>query len=156
MQGQPEENPNSLRVIKTARRKKAINLAARDGFRPLVKPVIPSRQIRSMMAIYQHQETGEIQLWYDLRYSPSDEWVLAVPHFHYYPYRFAYPFAAYLVPPDLGIGERVWLEDVIEDIVAAWGNQGCRPRLKHCEATWDGKEFIIHFDPEKDAEVWIG
>lgn len=76
--------------------------------------------------------------------------------FHYYPYHFASPFAAYLVPPDLAIGERVWMEDVIEDIVAAWGNQGCRLRLKYCEATWDGKEFIIHFDPKKDAEIWIG
>lgn len=156
MLGQPEENPNSLRVIKTARSRKAINLAAREGFRPLVKPVIPGEEISSMVAVYQHRGTGEIQLGGDYRYSPSEEWVLVVPHFDYYPYHFASPFAAYLVPPDLCIGERVWLEDVIEDIVAVWGNQGYRPRLKHCEATWDGKEFIIDFDPQKDAEVWIG
>lgn len=74
----------------------------------------------------------------------------------YYPYNFPNPFAAYLVPPDIAVGEQVWLEDLIEDVVAVWGNQGYRPRLDAAAAVWNGTEFEISFDPERDADHWIG
>lgn len=149
-------NPSHLRVIKTARTEKAINRAAREGFRPLVKPVIPGEKIHDMVAVFQHKQTGEIRLSGDYRDSADAGYEMVVPYLYYYPYKFPSPFAAYLVPPDLAAGERVWLEDVIEDIVAVWGNQGYQPRLEHAEATWTGEDFTIHFDPDKDAEVRIG
>jgi hypothetical protein len=153
---QPPNNPKHLRVIETARTEKTINKAARDGFRPLVKPVMPGEEIQFVIAVLQHKQTGEIHLSGDMRDFPDSDHEMVIPYMSYYPYKFPTPYAAYLLPADLAEGERVWLEDVIEDIVAVWGNQGYRPRLKHAEATWTGNEFIIHFDPETDAPHLIG
>ena len=155
--GQPEQNPNNLVVIKTARTLKAINKAATAGFQPLVKPVQPSPEIHYRVAVYQNRETGHIQLVRDCRCAPDggdDECV--IPFRRYYPYSFPKPFAAYLVPPDLPDGERVWLNDLIEDIVAVYGNQGYQPRLKGCEAIWANGDFDIQFAPEQDAARWVG
>ena len=64
--------PNGLRVIKTARTEKAINQAAKEGFRPLVKPVKPSKKIHSKFCIWQNQTTGEIEVLSDYRINPLD------------------------------------------------------------------------------------
>jgi hypothetical protein len=156
MSDQPPINPNQLRIIRTARTEKAINKAAREGFRPLVKPVTPGEQIHYMVAVFQHKQTGEIQLSGDCRNRPDADQEMVMPYRTYYPYHFPSPYAAYLIPADLAAGDRIWLEDVIEDIVAVWGNQGYQPRLKHAEATWTGKDFTIHFDPATDAPEYIG
>ena len=156
MSDQPPSNPNHLRVIHTARTEKAINKAAREGFRPLVKPVIPGEQIQALVAVFQHKQTGEIYLSGDMRNYPDNQHEMVVPFRTYYPYKFPSSYAAYLIPADLVTGDRIWLDDLIEDIVAVWGNQGYQPRLKHAEATWTGKDFTIHFDPEADALVCIG
>ncbi len=152
---QPKQNPNNLRVVHTARTEDSINNAAKEGFIPLVKPVIPSKDIHYMTSVYQDPATGEIETSGDCRCQPQGK-VKVISHTLYYPYHFPAPFAAYLIPPDIRPGTRVWLNDVIEDIVAVYGNQGYHPRLKWCEATWNGDEFIIDFDPEKDAPRLIG
>ncbi len=54
------------------------------------------------------------------------------------------------------MGEEVWLEDLIEDVVAVWGNQGYQPRLPACAAVWNGTGFDLLFDPQRDARRWIG
>ena len=156
MFGQPENNPSKLRVIKTARTQEAINEAAKEGFRPLVKPVKPSKKIHNMVAVYQHRETGEIEISGDCRMEYGEEYECVLPFRNYYPYLFPEPFAAYLVPADISEDERVWIEDVIEDIVAVFGNQGWHPRLESCEAIWSKGEFKIQFDPKKDAPKLIG
>jgi hypothetical protein len=153
---QSPKNPRDLRVVKTARTEKAINAAAKEGFRPLVKAVIPGPEIGDWLAVYQHRESGEIKVWFDYRYTPEEEYECVVPFVRHYPYHFPQPYAAYLVPPDLEEGEHVWLDDIIEDIIAVYGNQGYRPRLEAGEAVWKKGDFKILFDPEKDAEVWIG
>lgn len=152
---QPPVNPNKLRVIRTGRSLRTINAAAKKGFRPLVKAVQPGEDVRAWLAIYQHRTSHEIVVSGDMRWPPGPEYELVLAS-EYYPHHFARPFAAYLLPPDLQIGERVWLDDVIEDIVAVWGNQGYNPRLKWAEASWTGTKFEIHFDPEKDAPRLIG
>ncbi len=156
MFGQPENNPNNLRVVKTARTLKAINKGAKEGYRPLVKPVEPGEDICNMVAVYQHRETGKIELSGDLRSNFGDEYECVLPHRHYYPYCFPEPFAAYLVPDDLAEGEMVWLEDIIEDIVAVFGNQGWQPRLEAGEAIWINGDFSVQFDPDTDAPQLIG
>jgi hypothetical protein len=156
MFGQPENNPHHLRVVKTARTAEAINAAAQEGFRPLVKAVKPSRKIHNWIAVYQHRKTGEIEVCGDCRWLPGEDYDLVIPFHYYYPYHFPEPFAAYLLPADLVDGERVWLEDIIEDIVAVYGNQGWCPRLEACEAIWREGKFIIQFDPKKDAPRLIG
>lgn len=75
---------------------------------------------------------------------------------HYYPNPFANPYAAYLIPSDIQIGERVFLEDLIEDYIGARWNQGDTYRLPSCEAIWNGKDFNIQYDPEKNRRDFIG
>jgi hypothetical protein len=156
MFGQPKNNPKNLRIVKTARTEDAINEGAREGYRPLVKPVRPSQKIHNQIAVYQHRHTGEVKVSGDSRVAPGGEYVCVVPNRNYYPYQFPAPFAAYLLPADLIEGERVWLEDIIEDIVAVYGNQGWCPRLEACEAIWSMGDLLIQFDPEKDAPKMIG
>jgi len=156
MSDESDINPNKLRVVKTARTLDAINTAAREGFMPMVKPVVPGPDIQDVFEVYQHRETGEIELVTNFRLPMPRDYDCVIPFRVYYPYHFPEPFAAYLVPPDLDEGEHVWLEDIIEDIVAEYGNQGGQPRLEHCEAIYTRSGFEIQFDPEKDATRWLG
>jgi hypothetical protein len=133
-----------------------INAAAKAGLWPLVKPVIPSPDIHEMVAVFQDKATGEIELSGDMRNGFGQDYECVIPYTTYYQYHFRLPYAAYLIPVDLKEGEQVWIEDLIEDIVAIFGNQGYQPRLKACEAVWENGNFRILFDPEKDAPEWIG
>lgn len=149
-----------LRVIKTARNEKAINKAVEQGYWPLVKPVIPSPDIKVKFAVKQDKTTGKIKVVHDYRLAdipiikplkprssevekidPDPE--VAIGWTYYYPYQFENPYAAYLVPSDLKVGESVFLEDLIEDIESGKWNQGDTYRLQSCEAMWDGKEFVL-------------
>lgn len=150
----PKDAPGGRRVIKTARTVKDINAAARRGFRPLIKPVKPSSEIHSMVAVFQDPETGEIEISGDVRSGGKGR--IVIDYTLYYPYHFANPFAAYLLPKGLTVGEEVWLEDLIEDVVAVWGNQGYTPRLPAAPAIWNGSDFEIQFDSSRDAPHWIG
>ncbi len=137
---------DKIRVIKTARSQESINDAARNGFYPLIKKVEKSDEIRSKYAILQHKETGEIEVIGDLRSNYSHKDYEMVVHFtYYYPHNFLSPFAAYLIPKDIKIGEKVFLEDLIEDYIRAFWNQGDVYRLESCEAVWNGKDFDIQY-----------
>lgn len=142
-------NKQGLRVIHTARTEDEINQAARAGFFPLVKKVSPSSEIRSKFAIYQDPQSGEISVVGDLRSTRGQKREQVIGFTFYYPHHFPSPFAAYLVPPDLEVGEMVILEDLIEDLVGQRWNQGDVYRLKSSEAEWNGEDFIIqHNDSE--------
>lgn len=146
-------NKSTLRVIKTARTEKAINKAADEGFYPLVKRLEPSPEIRSQFAVFQEKETGKIEVAGDLRMGPDRGYECVLDFHFYYPHRFESPFAAYLIPKDIAAGERVLIEDLIEDYVGGhW--QGNAFRLKSCEAIWNGKEFELQL-PE-DEEFILG
>jgi hypothetical protein len=140
----------SLRVIQTARTEEAINEAARAGYFPLVKKVSPSPQIRSKFAVYQDLESGEISVVGDYRAGGGGQEVIGFTF--YYPHNFPSPFAAYLIPPDLQVGEVVILEDLIEDLVGMRWNQGDVYRLQSCEAEWNGKDFILHYEESRFVE----
>ena len=151
----PMDEPGDRRIVKTGRTVEEINAAARLGYRPLVKSVLPGSDIRERVAVFQDRSTGEISVCGDLRYGDSyGEMVLG--YTSYYPYHFPNPFAAYLVPPDIAPGEEVWLDDLIEDVVAEWGGQGQNTRLEASPAIWNGSDFDIQFDPQRDADHWIG
>jgi hypothetical protein len=143
----PKKKKSNLRVIKTARNEKAINRAAEEGLFPLVKRVEPSPEIRSKFAIYQDKTTGKIKVGGDLREDPGDfedgEYECVLDFHFYYPHHFEAPFAAYLIPKDIAVGERVLIEDLIEDYVGGRWNQGDTFRLNKCEAIWNGKEFEL-------------
>lgn len=136
------DNPNNLRIIKTARTKEAINKAAKEGYWPLVKPVIPSPYIKRKFAVLQNSETGGIEVINDYRATKPDM-DKVVDFTFYYPHHFDSPYAAYLIPTDLKVGEMVWIEDLIADVVSGSWNQGDTYRLSSCEAVWDGSEFDL-------------
>jgi hypothetical protein len=157
-QGEPTDAAGNRRIIRAARTLETINEAARNGFRPLVKPVQPNNDIHWMVALFQSANTGEIELSGDIRSYTRGHMsgVMVMDYTRYYPYHFPSPFAAYVLPSDLAVGEEVWLEDLIEDLVAMWGNQGYHPRLEAAPAIWTGEDFTILFDPRRDAQSWIG
>lgn len=155
-----KKKTKNLRVIKTGRDSKSINSAVNKGFTPLVKQVIQSKKIKSNYCVLQHTITKKIKVIGDFRFDDSDHpdsmYKAVIPWTTYYPYKFESPYAAYLLPHDLKIGERVFLEDLIEDIVGAEWNQGSKYRLESCEAIWNGRDFEIQFDPKVDKGNFIG
>ena len=150
-----------LRIIKTARTVDTINQAAREGFSPIVKKVEPSAAIRSKYAVMQNKSTNEIKMIGDFReknrnlFGPKDSCEMIIDWTYYYPHKFESPIAAYLVPEDIEVGERVMLEDLIEDIPRS-GGQGNVLRLNSCEAIWTGEEFEIKIEPKKHIRRSIG
>ena len=151
-----------LRIIKTARTKDSINQAAKEGFRPIVKKVEPSDRIKSQYAVMQNKTTKEIivigdhrSTRFDPRLLPKDNFEMIVDWSYYYPYKFESPIAAYLVPEDIEVGERVMLEDLIEDYPTS-GGQGNVYRLTSCEAIWNGEEFEIKIEPKRSVVRSMG
>lgn len=152
------DNKNNLRVIKTGRDERSINEAAAEGFWPLVKVLKANPEIQRKVLIRQDQVTGEIHAKGDFRRWTDEEtnfkeitsWI------YYYPHSFPNPYAAYLIPKDIQIGERVFIEDLIEDFIGAAWNQGDKYRLPSCEAIWDGKDLIIQYDPNKNRRDFVG
>lgn len=150
-----DKKPEGIRTIKTARSEEEMNNAVKVGYRPLVKMVDPHPMIYQWSAIYQHPETGMCQIVNDARLGIE----LQSKGYNRlfintsYPYSFS-PFAAYLLPKDLTVGETVWLEDLIEDFIdgihhSVW-------RLDATTAIWNGADFEIQYDPKKDVEHYIG
>ena len=154
------KNSQDLRVIKTARDKDSINKAAKNGFKPLIKKVEPSDKIRSKYSIVQNTITGEIQSVGDYRDDfisyENVEFETVIDWTFYYPHNFKSPFAAYLIPKDIKIGERVFVEDLIQDYVGASWNQGDTYRLESCEAIWNGADLDIQYKPRTSRTDFVG
>ncbi len=151
------ENNKGLRPIMTARDEASINKGVKGGFWPLVKKVERSPEIRSNFMVVQNKKTGEIEVVGDQRMGfDTENYDMVIEWTYYYPHCFASPFAAYLIPPDIEIGERVYIEDLIEDIVGARWNQGNNYRLEGCEAIWNGKDLEIQYDPDTNLVEFEG
>lgn len=153
-----KNNSSGLRVIKTARDKDSINQAAKKGLRPLIRKVEPSAEIRSKYSVIQNKITGEIEIIGDYRIESdyNKKFETVIEWTYYYPHTFKSPFAAYLIPKDIKISERVFIEDLIEDFVGASWNQGDTYRLESCEAIWNGSELEIQYDPSTHRSDFIG
>ena len=154
------KNAKDLLLIQTARTMESINEAVTRGFKPLMKKVIPGRGVGSKYAVLQHKKSGKIEVIGDYRMlyrlEGVKEYEMVIDWTYYYPYTFPSPYAAYLLPKRLAKGERVFLEDLIEDIVGSRWNQGSGYRLESAEAIWNGTDFEVQFNPETDREYLIG
>ena len=146
-------NKNNLRVINTARDEESINKAAEEGFMPLIKKLEPLKEFRKKYSVRQSDVNGKIQVETD---SWGDEFdqdariyqfgnTCPIPFTYYYPYHFPSPFAAYLIPKDINLNERVFLQDLIEDYIGEHWLYGDVYRLDSCEAIWNGKDFDIQY-----------
>lgn len=149
--------PENLRVIKTARTDDDINRAAKAGFFPLMKVVKPSKEISSKFCVWRNRETGEIRVVGDYRAGGGGEtWEKVIDWTYYYPHAFPKPYAAYLIPPDIQVGEQVFVEDLIEDFIGLSSGQGDNYRLQSWTAVWDGTDLKIQYDASRDRLEMIG
>jgi hypothetical protein len=159
--GHEEPNVAGLPIIRTARSFWRMQQAFAQGFRLVLKAAGPSGGGRSeKYTIWQNSVTSEIWWSGDYRgsqpYAKGDmrEWELVADWFWHGP-DWPFPFAAYLVPPDLKAGDSVYLEDLIEDVtIIAW-NQGNGPRLLSSVATWNGADFELA-PRENDFPSFVG
>lgn len=136
------------RVIATARTLRAMNEAEELGFTLLVRAVVPNPALGGDRYLIRASGTGQLAIE-ALGRGNMEVIDTCLASTRVYPYSFPEPFAAYLIPPDLRIGEEVWLEDVIEDVVAStWWCES--HRLKACSAIWNGVEFQLQYDAERD------
>jgi hypothetical protein len=153
------KNTENLRVIKTARDVKAMNQAASEGIFPMLKWIVPSPKISSKIAVYQNKYTAQVQVVGDFRedeFLVEHGYVRVIDWQSYYKYQYPEPFAAYLIPEDLAPGEIVWIEDLIEDFVGVYWNQGDTFRLSSAKARWNGSDFEILYDEDTDYREIIG
>jgi hypothetical protein len=127
-----------LRIVHTARHLPAMNNAVEKGFWPLIRPVIPDETIGSKLIVWQ-DEYGVVHTSGDYR---SGNAFKAQTYWHN-PYISPLPFAAYLIPPDIKIGETVHLVDLIEDRVGRYWNQGDSWRQISADAVWTGETLEI-------------
>jgi hypothetical protein len=146
-----------LRHIKTLRTKEEIKEAINSGAKVLKQKVKPSKEIWAMDYHIKDLNTGEITkeayTFGNLVIGDRDDKEI-VKVVEYYPYTFPSKDAAYLLPDDLVAGERVIIDDLIEDIVGESHSYG-QYRLDSAEAIWDGKKFIIDRQ-SYDVEVTFG
>lgn len=138
-----------MRTIKTARSIAKINEAVADGFYPLIQPVTPNLDLKIGFLMIQNKQTGSVRVHSGApsygNYIRLEEHEEIVYYEKYYPYHRRLPIAAYLLPPDLKCGERVVLNDLIQDIVSSTHN-GHPYRLNSCEAVWNEVEFALDED----------
>lgn len=133
-----------LRTIKTVRStdSKDYNL---PGYKPLVKELVPSDVFNLLHVVIRHRETEDIEsfkkkygFW---RWRDAD----IIGEEYRYAYNFESPHAAYLVPLDIQVGERVILEDLIEDYIGEYFTD-IPYLLASCAAVWNGEDFDIEYD----------
>jgi len=155
-----------LRIIKTARCLEDINKAVDMGFTPLVKELKPLKKLFNTIGVFRNKKTNKIEEAEDYvvfrqygeitSYENEDEWELIIPFHSYYPYKFNSHYAAYLIPNDIEKGEKVILEDLIEDYYGGsfWSHH---IRVESLQAIWTGEDFSILYDPEADGIcTWVG
>ena len=116
------------RIIYTARTINEINKAVDLGQKIVLKACNPSPPFEYTVSLFRHKTEGTYLFDLDPRDSYSDpEYFYAWEHaltLDYYPPLFKNAFAAYLIPTDLKVGERVWLDDLIEDLLGEVSGQG--------------------------------
>jgi hypothetical protein len=152
-----------LRRIRTARGAREINELASPALRPLI---VEARQSAgTQFIIWQHEATGRIAISGHERFPPEEveqenrrnwkdaPWLIVGQQLQEEPRRCGedgLPIAAYMIPQDLRLGERVWIEDIIESVVRAYG--GKRPRIQEAGvAIWEGDSF--RFNESERVEV---
>jgi len=136
------------RTIRTARGVDAINAALAKGFWPLVRVLKPAPHIHDHVLYQQDRESGEIRATHDLRGHDFDPKTQRETGWLLFSTVDTSPIvAAYLIPPDLYMGEKVRLIDLIENVMAQNGPQFEAQRWASANAIWRGNHFEIMLWP---------
>ena len=149
-------NKNNLRVVRTIREKNynKYSLSAEDRNKNhlITQTIKPNQDFFSTKLLLQNYRTGEIeyatsrkmfvQYGREINY-PENKWKQLLAYEVYQGSKdYLYTWAMYLVPKNAKEGERFYIEDVIDDIVAErfWGSV---IRAKDGEAVWNGRNLEI-------------
>jgi len=149
-------NKDNLRVVRTIREKNynKYSLSAEDRNKNhlITQTINPNKDFFSTMLLLQNYRTGQIeyatnrkmfvQYGREINY-PENEWKQLLAYEVYQGSKDdLYTWAMYLVPKDAKEGERFYIEDVIDDIVAErfWGSV---IRAKDGVGIWNGRNLEI-------------
>jgi len=154
MSGYRWGNKNSLREVKTLFNLDEINEAHEDGNIILLKERVPHPSMWIDTYVFRNRKTGKyesetgrgyIQQYtcdYVLNYSYEDwEEVLWTKC---YIRNVDYQYGAYVIPGDVKVNEKLYVENLIEDIYLGdfWGG---RYYSEDGDARWNGKD-LVHFE----------
>jgi hypothetical protein len=143
--------------IATGRSEGEINKAIGNGFVPVFRDVTPCSELNKRFRILQNRSNKEIFVdkgnpnrGWKRGIDDAELWEVIVPWQEYYPHHFDSPYAAYLIPRGLEVGQKVVLNDVIEDYYVGdrpFGRTGLTNRCGSLEAVWNGRDLEIDYDP---------
>lgn len=151
--GATQNNYAGLPVVRTMRSLEAMADAQARGFDLILESTNENSEFgEDKYLVYQNKSTGKLWWSGDYRnagptsekpWSPdASEWELIRDWFYARSDR-PFPLAAYAVPKDLPIGSRVFLEDLIKDVLMSVWNQGNAKRVISSNAIWDGAKFEV-------------
>lgn len=151
-------NKNELRIVQTIYNVSDLNAATRNGLLTLVKNIEPNANLYYRELLLKNFETGEYvtvpSRQFAVQYGktktfPENEWQLITSYTKYArPKRLSQKWAAYVLPEKPKLGERLFIEDIIEDILADrfWYKTII---AQSGEAVWNGADLEIDMEPIK-------
>ncbi len=145
-----KNNPLCLRVIKTARDIDSINKYSKNGYITLNRNVYYSPLVGKQSSQSKKVDSSKAERNILLKIIKK-----VTDNIYHFFYRFKSPQSAYLIPNDLFIGQKVFIEDLIEDFVGAStiiNSVKTLNRASCAEAIWNGKDLEI-FAPLVETRV---
>ena len=140
----------TIPIISSTYSKEEIQKALYDGFRIVFRAVEKNCELEQTMFLFQNKESLELvettgrevfQQYGRILSYPESEWI-EIGRFKSYGRkpRDAY-YGAYLIPSALEVGTKVYLSDLIEDVVATdfWGKIAADDGF----AVWNGEDLVL-------------
>lgn len=139
---------SGLPIIQTARSLAAIEDGVLRGYRPLFVKADYASKVGRKFWVSLPPQSGELIYGSDFRcmvmppsLKANKNWPsIFVNHDSERP---PSPLAAYMIPEELNPGDRVFVADIIEEIIEGTWNQGDSWRMKSGEAIWTGEVLEI-------------
>lgn len=147
----PDGKYEGCRIIRTARSLGEINRLRVEAkeYHAIIVIINEDSYFKDYSELY-HDGSGYYGMCHRMSYS-SFKLKHYCYSFKHYPRKYVSPIAAYIVPNDVYVGERVFVMDVIED------HENERyDRLASCFATWDGDGFNLEIPEPLDFDNLIG
>ena len=149
-------NTKNLPVVQTVFNTYELNNAIEEGFKTIVVKRKSNPQLKLESMIFRNINSGEyaqatgrsmnVQYATTLEY-PEDEWELIHKQTGYArPSSLITNWGAYVLPKDIKVGDRVYIEELIEDIVASAFWHSVSP-ADDAEAIWNGEYLEIDHAP---------
>lgn len=154
------KDAENLPVVETSSEIRQINDFVGKGYRAIIKTRKPNAKLYQFRMVLQNKESGEIvkvpsrrvfaQYTGVFNY-PESEWTLVHAGDEYVrPHE--RDWAAYLVPPGVSDGERVYVREVIDDIYVTTFWDTIRYATDG-EAIWTGKDISLNMEHYEGVEL---